>query len=264
MVTSLSLGKVDFFKYSQKLKILKSCKSLIIQLILGDINKPTPPPGSSWADEHVDVADGEFDRSRPAKYHRIPSKEEMKDFPYFPIRFEGEPQPDFDHRVFRFWKNYFLGQKRKELRAAKAASKAQNNPGSSQGVKRLRSVGNKSSQPDKRHNVQSATNVRNDPKGQPSRPRGTYANVAAMRNRGTAEPHKLFIHSIVDGDEKARRPGDVDQYQNTIACDLVRYGTHYEGENTHQGNLPRTQLRHRSSGGRFLEPMGERWSGTAR
>ena len=127
----------------------------------------------------------------------------MKDFPYFPIRFEGEPQPDFDHLVFRFWKNYFRGQKRKELRAAKAAGKAQNNPGSSQGVKRLRSFGNKSSQPDNRRNVQSATNVGNDPKGQPARPRGTYANVAAMRNRGTVESHKFFVHSIVDVDEKA-------------------------------------------------------------
>ena len=79
----------------------------------------------------------------------------MKDFPYFPIRYDGEPLPGFKHRVFRFWKNYFRGQKRKELRAAKAAGKAQNNLGSSQGVKRMRSVGNKSSQPDKRRNVQS-------------------------------------------------------------------------------------------------------------
>ena len=167
------------------------------------MDKPTPPTGGPWADEPVDAADGQFDRSRPAKYHRIPSEEEMKDFPYFPKRYEGEPLPGFEHRVFRFWKNYFRGQKRKELRAAKAAGKAQNNPGSSQGVKRVRSVGNKSSQPDKRRNTQNVTNVGSNPKGQPARQRGTYANAAATRNRGTAEPHKLFVHSIVDGDEKA-------------------------------------------------------------
>ena len=45
--------------------------------------------------------------------------------------------------------------------------------------------------------MQSATNAGTDPR--PMRPRGTYSNAAARQ----AEPHKLFVHSIEDRDEKA-------------------------------------------------------------
>ena len=177
---------------------------LNIQLILGDVNKPKPPAASSWAEEREDATDGEFVQPRLAKYYRIPTEEEMKGFPYFPIRFEGEPPPDFEHWVYRFWKNYFQGQKRKELCAAKSAGKAQYNPGSSQGVKHLSSIVNKSSQLDKSRHLQSATNTGTDPR--PSRQRCTYANTAVKQ----AEPHKLFVLSIDDGDEKA--PLDPDMW----------------------------------------------------